>query len=164
MSWLLITTLSIDTVEDILRVIDYYVARWTIEVYFRVFKTGCRVEEIQLEKLDRLKNCLAFYKIIAWRVMYLTYMNRECPSLPCNAVFDDCEWMSVWRVVTKKELPETPPTLSEFMALLAQLGGYNNRATESPPGPQPIWVGIRRMTDFAIAWLAFGPSAENTYV
>ena len=163
-SWLLITTLPIDTVEDILRVIDYYAARWTIEVYFRVFKTGCRVEEIQLEKLDRLKNCLAFYKIIAWRVMYLTYMNRECPLLPCNTVFDDCEWMSVWRVVTKKELPETPPTLSEFMALLAQLGGYNNRATEPPPGPQPIWVGIRRMTDFAIAWLAFGPNAETTYV
>ena len=78
-SWLLITTLPIDTVEDILRVVDYYVARWTIEVFFRVFKTGCRVEKIQLEKLSRLKNCLAFYKIIAWRIMYLTYMNRECP-------------------------------------------------------------------------------------
>ena len=33
-SWLLITTLPIDTVEDILRVVDYYVARWTIEVFF----------------------------------------------------------------------------------------------------------------------------------
>ena len=163
-SWLLITTLPIDRVEDILRVVDYYVARWTIEVFFRVFKTGCRVEEIQLEKLSRLKNCLAFYKIIAWRIMYLTYMNRECPSLPCDAVFDDCEWMSVWRVVTKKELPETPPTLSEFMALLTRLGGYNNRAKELPPGPQPIWVGIRRMTDFAIAWLEFGPGVQTTCV
>ena len=163
-SWLLITTLPIDMVEDILRVVDYYVARWTIEVFFRVFKTGCRVEEIQLEKLSRLKNCLAFYKIIAWRIMYLTYMNRECPSLPCDAVFDDCEWMSVWRVVTKKELPETPPTLSEFMALLTRLGGYNNRAKELPPGPQPIWVGIRRMTDFAIAWLEFGPGVQTTCV
>ena len=163
-SWLLITTLPIDRVEDILRVVDYYVARWTIEVFFRVFKTGCRVEEIQLEKLSRLKNCLAFYKIIAWRIMYLTYMNRECPSLPCDAVFDDCEWMSVWRVVAKKELPETPPTLSEFMALLTRLGGYNNRAKELPPGPQPIWVGIRRMTDFAIARLELGPGVQTTCV
>ena len=30
-SWLLITTLPIDTVDDILRVVNYYVARWTIE-------------------------------------------------------------------------------------------------------------------------------------
>jgi hypothetical protein len=163
-SWLLITSLPIDTIKDIQLVIDYYVARWTIEVFFRVFKTGCQVEKIQLETLPRLKNCLAFYKIIAWRIMHLTYMNRECPTLPCDTVFDDCEWMSVWCVVTKKELPPTPPTLSEFMALLTQLGGYNNRATESPFGPQPVWVGIRRMTDFAIAWLEFGPNAETTYV
>jgi len=157
-SWFLITSLPIDTFEEIQLVIDYYVARWTIEVFFRVFKTGCKVEKIQLETLARLKNCLMFYKIIAWRIMYLTQLNRECPTLPCDTMFDDCEWMSVWRVVTKKELPKTPPPLSEFMSLLTQLGGYNNRKTESPPGPQSIWVGIRRMTDFATAWLAFGPN------
>lgn len=163
-SWLLITTLPIDSVEDILRVIDYYTARWTIEVFFRTLKTGCRVEEIQLEKMDRVKKCLAFYKIIAWRILTLTHLNRECPSLPCTTVFDESEWKSVWRVTTKKELPETPPTLSEFIPLLAQLGGYNNRRTESPPGPQVIWTGIRRMTDFAIAWINFGPNKETTYV
>jgi len=159
-SWLLLTTLPIESVEEVLCVIDYYVARWTIEVYFRVLKTGCRVEDIQLETISRVKNCLAFYKIIAWRVMQLTYLNRECPSLCCTAVFDDCEWKSVWRVTTKRELPKNPPLLSEFIPLLAQLGGYNNRPSEPPPGPQAIWVGIRRMTDFAIGWLAFGPSQE----
>lgn len=159
-SWLLLTTLPIESVDEVLRVIDYYLARWIIEVYFRVLKTGCRVEKIQLETTSRLKNCLAFYKIIAWRVMHLTYLNRECPSLPCTALFDDCEWKSVWRVTTKRELPKNPPLLSEFIPLLAQLGGYNNRPSEPPPGPQAIWVGIRRMTDFAMAWLAFGPGQE----
>ncbi len=130
---------------------------WDTEVFFRIFKTGCQVEKIQLETLSRLKNCLAFYKIISWRILYPTYLNRECPTLPCDAVFDDCEWKSVWRVVTRTELPPTPPSLSEFMPLLTQLGGYNNRKTERPPGPQPIWVGIRRMTDLATAWMVFGP-------
>jgi hypothetical protein len=156
-SWLLITTLPIASVEDVLRVIDYYVARWTIEIFFRVFKTGCRIEEIQLETRQRIKNCLVFYKVIAWRVMYLTYLNRECPALPCTAVFDESEWKSVWRVTTKTELPADPPPLSEFMPLLTRLGGYNNRRTERPPGPQAVWSGLRRMTDFATAWLAFGP-------
>jgi hypothetical protein len=160
-SWLLITTLPIESVEDVLHVIDYYVARWSIEVYFRTLKSGCRIEEIQLETTRRVKNCLAFYKIIAWRVMYLTYLNRQCPSLPCTAVFDESEWKSVWRVTTNKELPKKPPRLGEFIAILAQLGGYNNRPKEPPPGPQAIWVGIRRMTDFSIAWLAFGPNRET---
>ena len=160
-SWLLITTLPIDTIEEILKVIDYYVSRWTIEVYFRVFKTGCQVEEIQLETMHRLKICLAFYRIIAWQVMYLTHLNRECPSMPCDAVFSDAEWKSVWRVATGQALPDNPPTLSEFMALLSGLGGYNNRPSEPPPGPQAVWTGLRRMVDFATAWLAFGPERSG---
>lgn len=159
-SWILLTTLPIETVDDVLRVIDYYVARWTVEVYFRTLKTGCRVEDIQLETNHRLKNCLAFYKIIAWRILYLTYLNRTCPKLPCTAIFHDSEWKSVWRVVRKKPLPTRPPTLSEFLVLLTQLGGYNNRATEAPPGPTPLWIGLRRMTDFSTAWIAFGPDGE----
>jgi hypothetical protein len=101
---------------------------------------------------------LAFYKIIAWRILYLTYLNRTSPKLPCTAVFADSEWKSVWRVVSKKPLPKKPPVLSEFLRLLTRLGGYNNRATELPPGPQPLWIGLRRMTDFASAWTAFGPN------
>ena len=159
-SWLLLTTLPIGTPDEILRVVDYYLARWTIEVFFRVLKTGCRVEAIQLETLSRVKNCLAFYKIIAWRVLYLTHLNRECPTLPCTAVFHDGEWQSVWRVTKKQALPAQPPSLSEFMSLLARLGGYNGRATEPPPGPQVIWTGLRRMTDFALAWVAFGKAQE----
>lgn len=155
--WLLLTTLPIDTVDDILRVIDYYATRWTAEIFFRTLKTGCRVEEIQLETNHRLKNCLAFYNIIAWRLLYLTYLNRTSPELPCTTMFEPSEWKSVWRVVKKQPLPKRPPTLSAFLRLLTQLGGYNNRVNEPAPGPQPIWIGLRRMTDFATAWLAFGP-------
>jgi len=160
-SWLLITTLPIDSVAQVLLVMDYYVVRWIIEVYFRIFKTGCRVEDIQLETMARVKNCLAFYKIIAWRILYLTHLNRECPSLPCTAVFAESEWKSVWSVSTRRELPQAPPSLSEFTSMLARLGGYNNRRTEPAAGPQTLWVGIRRMTDFAIAWITFGQNQQG---
>jgi hypothetical protein len=33
--WLLLTTLPISTFDEVLRVIDYYVARWTVEVYLQ---------------------------------------------------------------------------------------------------------------------------------
>jgi hypothetical protein len=163
-SWLLLTSLPIGTTEEALRVIDYYVARWAVEIYFRTFKTGCRVEEIQLETQARLKNCLAMYAIIAWRVLYVTYLNRTGPTLPCTTVFTESEWKSVWLVVAKKPLPKKPPTLAEMMRLLTQLGGYNNRAKEAPPGPQPIWIGLRRMADFAQAWQTFGHDAGNSCV
>jgi len=118
--WLLITTLPIDTIDEILLVIDYYIARWAVEIYFRILKTGCRVEDIQLETTHRLKNCLALYCIIAWRVQYLTYLNRTSPTLLCTAVFTATEWKSVWKVVQRKPLPKEPPLLSDFMKLLSQ--------------------------------------------
>ena len=159
--WLLITTLPINTVKDVLLVLDYYVARWPIEVFFRVFKTGCRVEDIQLETNARLKNCLIFYKVIAWRVMYVTFLGRHCPEIPCDTIFADVEWKPVWKVVSDQPLPKKAPPLAEFIPMLAKLGGYNNRSTDRPPGPQVIWVGMRRMLDFAIAWTAFGPAAAT---
>ena len=156
-SWLLITTLPIETPEDLLLILDYYVARWTVEIFFRTLKTGCKVEDIQLETTPRLKRCLSLYLIIAWRVLHLTYLNRTAPTIPCTAMFAESEWKAVWCVVTKLPPPKTPPRLSEIMRMLTQLGGYNNRANEAPAGPQTIWCGMRRMIDFAAAWVAFGP-------
>ena len=156
-SWLLITTLPIATAADVLQVVDYYLARWGIEVFFRTLKTGCQVEDVRLETTARRQNSLAMYTIIAWRILYLTYLNRETPDLPCDTVFTAAEWKSVYQVTTKKSPPPTAPPLDEFMRLLTSLGGYNNRATERPSGPLPLWLGLRRMLDFAIAWQEFGP-------
>lgn len=159
--WLLVTTLPIDTMAQIQTTVEYYAARWTIETYFRVLKTGCRVERIMLETKSRLLNCLAMYNIIAWRVLYLTCLNRTCPNLSCTAVFTNGEWQPAWRVVHKSVPPRTPPTLHEFMKLITHLGGYNNRATEAPSGPQPIWIGLRRMLDFSTAWIVFSQTERD---
>lgn len=155
--WLLLSSLPVDTIVQVLRIIDLYVARWPIEVFFRVFKTGCRVEEIMLEKKDRLLRALMFYKVIAWRIMFVTFLGRECPELPCDVVFIEAEWKSVWKVVEKSNPPERAPELSKFIPVLATLGGYNNRHGDGPPGAEVIWRGTRRMLDFAMCWQSFGP-------
>ena len=156
--WLLITSLPIDTIAQVERVIQYYTGRWPIEPYFRTLKTGCTIEKIQLETSERLLPCLILYKIIAWRVMYATMLGRECPDLPCDVLYTESEWKPVWRIVKREEpLPKTPPSLKTFTAMLAELGGHNGRTNDDAPGPKSIWVGIRRMTDFALAWIAFGP-------
>lgn len=161
--WLLLTNLPIDRFAEVLRVVDYYACRWQIEVYFRVFKTGCRVEDIQLESAERLRPCLALYEIVAWRVLYVTMLGREAPDLPCSVLFTDEEWKSAWMICTDKALPKRPPPLKVFLPLIAELGGYNGREHDGPPGPKALWIAIRRITDFALAWSTFGPR-EKTYV
>jgi len=38
-----------------------------IEIYFRVLKSGCKVEESQLETAARFEPYLALCMIVAWR-------------------------------------------------------------------------------------------------
>jgi hypothetical protein len=160
--WLLVTSLPIDSVAAVLAVVDYYTGRWPVEVYFRVYKSGCRVEEVQLEPAERLKPCLMLYKIVAWRVLYVMMLGREVPELPCDVVFAPEEWKPVWRIGTQGPLPEKAPPLGAFIALLGKLGGHNGRKGDGAPGAEALWRGIRRMTDFALAWQTFGPEPHES--
>jgi hypothetical protein len=159
--WLLLTSLPVDTVEQVQRVIQYYCVRWMIEIFFRVLKSGCRVEERLFESMDRLLTCLAVYIIVAWRTLYVCRLGRSCPNIDCEAVFEPAEWKSVWKVVHREDPPRQPPSLGVFVRLVAQLGGYVNRKHADPPGPQTIWIGLQRMHDFATCWQLFGPGTQK---
>lgn len=108
--WLLLTTLPIDTPQQVQQIVEYYCLRWQIEIYFRTLKSGCRVEERQFETLSRVENSLAVYSMVAWRVMYLCCLGRACPNLCCEVVLTPSEWKSVYKVTHRRsELPSAPP-------------------------------------------------------
>lgn len=162
--WLLLTSLPINTFEKVCLVIDYYCCRWQIEVYFRVLKSGCRVEELQLETDERFKPCLALYMIVAWRVMYVLMLGRECPELPCDLIFSEDEWKAVYTVVEQATPPQTAPTMEEMVYMIASLGGHLGRTHDGPPGPKTMWIGMQRMIDLALAWRTFGPAKTRIRV
>jgi hypothetical protein len=154
--WLLVTTLPINDLEQVKTIVQSYCIRWQIEIYFRTIKSGCRVEERQFETLDRLMNCVAVYSIIAWRIMYLCRLGRECPDLDCEVVFEPSEWKSVYAIVKKEDPPSEPSRLNEMIRMIATLGGYVIRKS-TEPGTQTLWVGLQRTYDLSTAWEAFGP-------
>jgi hypothetical protein len=158
--WILLTSLPVDDIEQVRRLIQYYCVRWMIEVFFRTLKSGCRVERRRFEQLDRLLPCLAVYMIVAWRTLYVCRLGRACPEISCEAIFDPAEWKSVYRVVRREPPPSTPPRLSEMVRMVAQLGGYINRKRADEPGPQTVWIGLQRMHDMALCWQIFGPEAK----
>ena len=151
LQWILLTNLTVQTLEEAVEKLDWYLCRWQIEVFFKILKSGCKVEELQLEHVDRIENALAFYQIIAWRVLYLTMLGRECPELSCNLVFEDQEWQAVYIVSKKEKPPEIPPSISVIIRMVASYGGFLNRKGDGFPGPQTIWIGLQRCQDFVLA-------------
>lgn len=163
-NWLLLTTLPVDTLEAATLVLKLYLSRWGIELFFKVLKSGCKIEELRFEKASRLLPCIAMFMIVAWRVMYATYLGRECPNAPCSLLFDDDEWRSVFAVVTQSQPPEEPPNLSDFTKMVATLGGYRGRKSDGPPGIQVMWKGIQDMHRMAAGWSAhekFGKASSK---
>ena len=151
LEWVLVTNLPVETPEQASEKLLWYLCRWQVEIYFKVLKSGCRIEELQLETRERLEPALAFYMIIAWRVLYLTMLGRECPEMPCDTVFADEEWKAVCLVTQRKPPPEQPPSLDTMVRMVASLGGFLNRKSDGFPGPKTLWVGLQRVPDFVLA-------------
>jgi hypothetical protein len=158
--WILVTTLPIDTLEQVRTIVEYYCVRWCIEILFRTLKSGCRIERRRFEHIDRVLPCLGLYLIVAWRTLFVCRMGRSCPDVDCEAVFEPSEWKAVWVAVNRKQPPKNPPRLGEMVHLIASLGGYIEQRN-SEPGPQTVWIGLQRMYDLAWAWEAFGPDARS---
>ena len=149
--WLLLSSVGIETAEQAGDMLQWYLARWQIEIFFKILKTGCKVEELQLEKEERIEAALSLYLIIAWRILFLTTLGRECPELPCNVVFDDEEWRAAYIVSKRKRPPDEPPTLNVMICIIAGFGGFIGRKGDGFPGPQTIWIGLQRTQDFTFA-------------
>jgi hypothetical protein len=149
--WLLLTNLLIESAEEAQEKVQWYVCRWQIEVYFRILKSGCKVESLQLQERDRLEVALTLYMIVAWRVLYLIMVGRTMPEISCEAVLAPEEWKAVYLVTQRKKPPSRPPVLQEILLLIAQLGGFLARKGDGLPGPKALWIGLQRTRDFVLA-------------
>ena len=158
--WILVTTLPIDTLEQVRMIVEHYCLRWTIEVFFRTLKSGCRIEHRRFEHIERVLPAIALYMIVAWRTLFVCRMGRSCPDIDCEAIFEPSEWKAVWMAVYRTPPPKKSPRLAEMVHLVAGLGGYVERP-ESEPGTQTLWIGLQRMHDLAWAWDTFGPGATT---
>lgn len=162
--WILLTKKIITSFEDALEIVKFYLCRWEIEVFFRTLKSGCKVEQLQLETASRLENAISFYLIVAWRVMLLSRIARDTPKEPCSLILEDEEWQILCVMFTGKKPPKKAPPIGQIIRMLASFGGYLNRKNDPPPGPKSIWTGLQKLKDFIFASMMLQKVEGRTYV
>lgn len=151
--WLLLTTLPVADGETALRCVRWYAQRWLIERYHFVLKSGCRIEDVQLRTAARVERALAVYAIVAWRVLWLTYLARADPEAPCTVALTTPEWQVLYTTVHRTStLPTRPPPLGQAVRWLARLGGFLDRASDGEPGVKVLWRGLQRLDDLTLGW------------
>lgn len=140
--WLLLTTLPIDRFEQAWQYVQWYSLRWLIERFHFTLKSGCRIEQLQLETAERLLKALATYSVVAWRLMWLTYCARLSPDDSCETVLQTAEWKLLRRKFEPKNRSQRPPTNRQAVRWIAQLGGFLARNGDGEPGLKTLWRGI----------------------
>ena len=143
LEWMLLTNLPVDHFAAAQRLIGWYQARWEIEVYVRILKQGCRIEDLRLETAKRLERCIAVYLIVAWRLHYLTQIARSHATAPCTPAFGPAEWQTIYVLQKKQAPPKQPPSLRMTVRMLARLGGFLARKGDGEPGPETLWRGFK---------------------
>ncbi len=151
-SWRLLTTWPVETLADALGLVEAYSFRWLVERYHYVLKSGCQVEELQLETAERLERAFATYGVVAWRLLWLTYQARQDPA-SCAAVLTETE-----RVVLAARMAEVrrplpaDPSLREVVRAIAKLGGFMGRRGDGEPGVKTLWRGFHELQLLVLGW------------
>lgn len=122
----------------------------------KVLKSGCKVEQRQLETAARLQRVVMVDLIVAWRVLGLCKAGRETPEGLAS------DWLSAeeWRALTcymedRAQPPRRPPSIRQAVRWVAQLGGFLGRRRDGEPGPIVVWRGLQQLRAITAAWKLF---------
>ncbi len=156
--WLLITSLPVTTLAQAQQIVAWYTYRWLIERFHYVLKSGCKLEDRQLQTQARLERLLAVFNVVAWRLLWLTYQARQTPEASCLVALTEEEALVLYAHHHQTtRLPDTLPTLHQATRWLAQLGGFLARKGDGEPGVKVLWRGWMRLQDKIDTWRLFHP-------
>ncbi|GHC13827.1 IS4 family transposase [Cerasicoccus arenae] len=151
--WKLLTDLPVASRKQAIEKLQWYALRWKIEVFHKVLKSGCKVEASGLRTAKRLIRLIATCCILAWRIFWMTMVNREEPQAPASIalIVDEIRVLDRLRAA-KSNTTNKPLLLSDYITQIAKLGGYLARARDPAPGNIIMWRGLTRLADFTFGF------------
>ena len=151
--WRLLTTVATETLEQARLRVSWYLVRWQIEVFHRTLKTGCAVESLQLDDINKLSLAVGLKMIIAWRIMALVHCARSQPQTPASVFLRPIE-IIVLLAVTKIKATAKTLTVQDAVRAIAGLAGFLGRKGDGEPGTQTLWHGLQRLDDMTLGFAA----------
>ena len=151
--WRLLTTLPVTSAREAIERVGWYAQRWQIEVIHKVLKSGCKVEQRQLETALRLERALSIDLVVAWRILALCKAARELPDDPISDWLPAAQWQALWGYVHQRTtVPQEAPSVRQAVRWIAQLGGFLGRKSDGEPGTTTLWRGLQQLEAMTRMW------------
>lgn len=142
--WILLTSLPVRSFADAWRILEYYEKRWAIEEWHKALKTGCRLEDRQLQSKQGLERITGLLSVVAVRLLQLKSAARTNPDRPAWQVVP-LQWIKMLLAARKRTKLTVAMTTREFYRELAKLGGFLGRRSDGEPGWITIWRGWQKL-------------------
>ena len=138
LEWMLITSVEVISEEQAWERVEWYRMRWIVEDYHQCLKTGCLIEERQVQTYEGLRKLLGFLAPLAVRLLQLRSIARQEPERPAKEILPP----DVVKVVAHLARI-SPDQLSTRRCWhrIAQAGGYLGRKGDGEPGWKTLWKG-----------------------
>ena len=160
--WLLLTTHDVRNLEDALRIVGWYRARWTIEQVFRVMKSqGFDLEDSQIETPEAMAKLALAVLIAALRTMQLVNARSGATGQKLADAMDEAAEPLV-EILTRKlegktaklKNPHAMGTLARLSWVVGRLGGWDGYVGRGykPPGPITMARGLARFDAIREGW------------
>ncbi len=151
--WQLLTTLPVTCAAEAIERVRWYAQRWQIEVIHKVLKSGCKVEQRQMETAQRLERALSIDLVVAWRILALCKAARELPDDPISDWLPAAQWQTLWCYVHQRTtVPKHSPSVQQAVRWIAQLGGFLARKSDGEPGTTTLWRGLQQLEAITKMW------------
>lgn len=138
--WFLYTDLEVKSLDDAIKIVQYYCLRWTIEIYHKILKTGLKAENLQLETAHAIFAAISIMSIVGLRILDLRERLRVSPGDPAKeSGLDELELR-----VLGKYLKRDLKTVKCVALAIGRLGGHQNRKSDGMPGVLSLWWGMSR--------------------
>lgn len=160
-SWVLLTTHSVNSFQTAKQILLWYTWRWIIEQIFRTMKNkGLKIEDSQIEDPKKLQILSILCVAAAIRVMALVESRDGKNKRSALDLFTKEELACLFLIckkLTGKTEKQRNSYIKNSMAwvswIIARLGGWNGYASESPPGPIIILRGLQKFELQYEGWL-----------
>lgn len=159
--WRLLTTHTVETVQQALQIAEWYSRRWDIEQLFRILKSeGLQIQESQLETGIALKKLCAVALQTALQVMQLIADRDNEARQPARVIFNKEELIFMEALILTKLNGNTPlqqnpypkNSLARASWAIGRLGGWKGYPSESPPGPITMLRGLMKFQQLFEGW------------
>lgn len=146
-TYILATDLPVCSTQEAEHILHIYTHRWrTCEDFHKCLKTGCAIEQRQIENVSALKNALAMLSLMAIRLLRMRHMALINAQAPVTEVLEENE-IPLARHLAEKYLKPIDLTFAPketvlwWVLLLGRLGGHQGFKHKGMPGWQTLWKG-----------------------